>query len=107
MAWDNVISSKQIALNKICGYGKIENTKNSWTSKGILKSSKTKQRLYDKFLKAKNYQHQHEISYKSYYEGSDWQRQTQRPFSIVRSFLIKKPLPTVASMNILSMLDPN
>ena len=45
MAWDNVISSKQIALNKICGYGKIENTKNSWTSKGILKSSKTKQRL--------------------------------------------------------------
>ena len=81
MTWDNVISSKQTDsayeafLNKftslydniflqICGYGKIENTKKPWITKGILKSSKTKQRLYDKFLKSKTYEH--EISYKNY-----------------------------------------
>ena len=52
MTWDDVISSKQ--------------TDSAYEAflKGILKSSKTKQRLYDKFLKSKTYEH--EISYKNY-----------------------------------------
>ena len=35
-----------------------------WITKGILKSSKTKQRMYNKFLKSKT--NEHEISYKNY-----------------------------------------
>ena len=82
MTWDDVISSKQTGsayeafLNKftLTLYDKIfekftvtvksETLKNPWITKGILKSSKTKQRLYDKFLKSKTYEH--EISYKNY-----------------------------------------
>ena len=81
MAWDDVISSKQTDsaneafLNKFTSlYDKIfekfsvtiksKTLKNPWTTKGILKSSKTKQRLYDKFLKSKT--DDHEISYKNY-----------------------------------------
>ena len=37
---------------------------NPWKTKGIHKSSKTKQRLYDKFLKSKT--DEHKISYKNY-----------------------------------------
>ena len=43
---------------------KSKTLKNLWITKGILKSSKTKQRLYDKFLKPKTFEH--EISYKNY-----------------------------------------
>ena len=81
MTWDDVISSKQTDsaykafLNKFTSlYDKIfekfavtvksKTLKNPWITKGILKSSKTKQRLYDKFLKSKTYEH--EISYKNY-----------------------------------------
>ena len=81
---------------------KSKTLKKPWITKGILKSSKTKQRLYDKFLKSKSYEH--EISYKLFdsikqraesqyyskmilhykdnkknlanYERNDWQRQT-------------------------------
>ena len=85
---------------------KLNTLKNPLLTKGIIKSSKRKQRLYDKFLKLKTYDHQ--ISYKNYrkllesikqraksqyyskmilhyqdniknlanYEESDWQRQT-------------------------------
>ena len=66
MTWDDVISCKQTDsayqpflnkftslydknFRKICGYGKIENTKNPWIRKEVKKSSKTKQRLYGKF----------------------------------------------------------
>ena len=42
---------------------KSKTLKNPWITKGILKSSKTKQRLYDKFLKSTSYKH--EISYKN------------------------------------------
>ena len=79
--WDDVISSKQTDsayktfLNKFTSlYDKIlekfavlvkpKTLKNPWKTKGILKSSKAKQRLYDKFLKSKTYEH--EISYKTY-----------------------------------------
>ena len=81
MAWGYAISSKQTDsayeafLNKFtCLYDKVfekfpvtvksKTLKNLWITKGILKSSKTKQRLYDKFLKSKTYEH--EISYKNY-----------------------------------------
>ena len=81
MTWDDVTSSKQTDsaykafLNKFTSlYDKIfekfaitvksKALKNLWITKGILRSSKTKQRLYDKFLKAKTYEH--EISYKNY-----------------------------------------
>ena len=81
MTWDDVISSKQtdpayeVFLNKFISlYDKMfekfmvmvksKTLKNLWITKGILKSSKTKQRLYDKFLKSKTYEH--EISYKNY-----------------------------------------
>ena len=81
MTWDDVISSKQTDsaykafLNKFTSlYDKIfekftvivklKTLKNPWITKGILKSLKTKQRLYDKFLKSKTYEH--EISYKNY-----------------------------------------
>ena len=81
MTWDDVISSKQTDsayeafLNKLTSlYDKIfekfpvtvksKTLKNPWITKGILKSSKTKQRLYDKFLKSKTYEH--EIIYKNY-----------------------------------------
>ena len=37
---------------------KSKTLKKPWITKGILKSSKTKQRLYDKFLKSKSYEHQ-------------------------------------------------
>ena len=43
---------------------KSKTLKNLWITKGILKSSKTKQRLYDKYLKSKIYEH--EISYKNH-----------------------------------------
>ena len=42
---------------------KSKTLKNPWIIKGILKSSKTKQRRYDKFWKSKTYEH--EISYKN------------------------------------------
>ena len=81
MTWDDVISSKQTDsvyeafLDKSTSlYDKIfekfpvtvksKTLKNPWATKGILKSSKTKQRLYDKYLKSKTYEH--EISYKNY-----------------------------------------
>ena len=81
MTWDDVISSKQtssayeVFLNKATSlYDKVfekyvvtvksKTLKNLWITKGILKSSKTNQRLYDKFLKSKSYEH--EISYKNY-----------------------------------------
>ena len=43
---------------------KSKTLKNPWITKGILKSSKTKRRLCDRFLKSKTYEH--EISYKNY-----------------------------------------
>ena len=43
---------------------KSKTLKNPWTAKGILKSSETKQGLYDKLLKPKNYEH--EISYRKF-----------------------------------------
>ena len=43
---------------------KSKTLKNLWITKGILKSSKTKQGLCDKFLKLKSYEH--EINYKNY-----------------------------------------
>ena len=75
MTWDDVISSKQtdsaydVFLNKFTFlYDKIsgkfvvtvksKTLKNPWITKLILKSSKTKQRLYDKFLKSKSYEHE-------------------------------------------------
>ena len=76
MTWDNVIGFKQTDsayeafLNKFTSpYDKIteksKTLKNPWIiTNGILKSSKTKQRLYDKFLKSKTFEH--EISYKNY-----------------------------------------
>ena len=80
MTWDDLISSKQTDfaceafLNKFTSRSdkmfekfaitvKSKKLKNPWITKGILKSSKTKQRLYDKFLKSKTYEH--EISYKN------------------------------------------
>ena len=86
MTWDDVISSKQTDsvyeafLDKITSlYDKIfekfpvtvksKTLKNPWVTKGILKSSKTKQRLYDKYLKSKIYEH--EISYKNYRKLSE------------------------------------
>ena len=122
MTWDDVICSKQTdfvynafpnkftalydkTFEKFVVTVKLKTPKNLWITKGILKSSKTKQRLYDKFLKSKTYEH--EISYRNYrklfesikqraksqyyskmilhykdniknlanYEGSDWQKQ--------------------------------
>ena len=81
ITWDDAINSKQTDsayeafFNKFTSlYDKIfekfavtvksKTLKNPWITKGILKSSKTKQRLYDKFLKSKTYEH--EISYKNY-----------------------------------------
>ena len=75
MIWEDVIISKtnwfylRIFLNKFTSlYGKIygkvlvkvksKTLKNPWITKGILKSSKTKKRLYDKFLKSKTYEHE-------------------------------------------------
>ena len=77
----DIISSKQTDsaykafLKKFASlYGKVfeefvvtvksKTIKISWITKRFLKSSKTKQRLYDKFLKLKTCEH--EISYKSY-----------------------------------------
>ena len=37
---------------------KSKTLKNPWITKGILKFSKTKQTLYDKFLKSKTYEHE-------------------------------------------------
>ena len=37
---------------------KSRTLKNPWITKGILKFSKTKQTLYDKFLKSKTYEHE-------------------------------------------------
>ena len=81
MTWDDVISSKQTDsackafLNKFTSLYdknfekfvvtvKSKTPKNSWIKKGIIKSSRAKQRLYDKFLKPKTYDH--EISHKNY-----------------------------------------
>ena len=80
MTWDDIISSKQTNsayeafLNKLTSlydkiFGKLafmaksKTLKNPWITKGILKSSKAKQGLYDKFLKSKTYEH--EISNKN------------------------------------------
>ena len=43
---------------------KSKTLKNPWIIKGIVRSSKTKQRLYEKFLKPKIYEH--EMSFKNY-----------------------------------------
>ena len=78
MTWDDVVSFKQTDtayeafLNKFTSlYDKIfavtvksKPVKKPWITKGILKSSKTKQRLYYKCLKSKTYEH--EIRYKNY-----------------------------------------
>ena len=81
MTWDDVISSKQtdsayeVFLNKFISPDdkvfekyvvtvKSKTLKNPWITKEILKSLKTKKRLYDIFLKSKSYEH--EISYKKY-----------------------------------------
>ena len=75
MTWDDVISSKETDsayetfLNKFTSlYDKtsekfpvtVKSTtlKNPWITNGILKPSKTKQRLYDIFLKSKTYEHE-------------------------------------------------
>ena len=69
MIWDDVISSKQTdcayeaflnkltslyekMFEKLSAVVKLITLKNPWITKGILKSSKTKQRLYDKFVKS-------------------------------------------------------
>ena len=44
----------------------MKTLKKPWITKRILKFSKTKQRLYDKLLKSKTYEH--EISYKNYHK---------------------------------------
>ena len=82
MTWDDVISSRQTGsayeaflnkftltlsdkiFKKFTITVKSKTLKNPWITKGILKSSKTKQRLYDKFLKSKTFEH--EIRYKKY-----------------------------------------
>ena len=83
MTWDNVISSKQTDsaheafFNKLTSLYiktfenfvvtvKSETLKNPWMTKGIKKSSKTKQSLYDKFIKSKTYEH--DTSYKNYHK---------------------------------------
>ena len=43
---------------------KSKTLKNPWIIKAIVRSSMTKQRLYEKFLKSKTYEH--EISFKNY-----------------------------------------
>ena len=43
---------------------KSKTLKNPWKTKGFLKSSKSKQRLYDKYLQLKTYEH--DINYKNY-----------------------------------------
>ena len=85
MTWDDVITSKKnnsaykTFLNKFTFlYDKVsekfvftvksKTLKTPWITKLIVKSSKTKQRLYDKFLKSKFYEH--EISYKNYHKLS-------------------------------------
>ena len=45
---------------------KSKNIKNLWITKKILKSPKTKQRQYDKFLKSETFEH--DISYKNYHK---------------------------------------
>ena len=81
MTWNDVVSSKQTDsayeafLNKFTSlYGKVfekfvvtvksKTLKNPWITKGFLKSSKTKQRLIDIFLKSKSYEHA--MSYKNW-----------------------------------------
>ena len=81
LTWDDVICSKQTdsayeaLLNKFTSLydkifqkfvvtAKLKTLKNPQITKRILKSSKTKQRLYDKFLKSKTYEH--EVSYKNH-----------------------------------------
>ena len=81
MTWDDVINFKQIDsaykafLNKFTSLYdkdfekfvvmvKLKTLKNPWITKGILKSSKTKQMLYNKFFNSKTYVY--EISYKNY-----------------------------------------
>ena len=80
MTWDNVISSEHTdsayeaflkkftslhekIFEKFVVTVKSKTLKNPWITKGILTSSKTKQMLYDKFLKSKTYEH--ETSYKN------------------------------------------
>ena len=48
---------------------KSKTLKKPWITKGILKSSKTKQRLYDKFLKSKSYEHQIKKNYPKLFES--------------------------------------
>ena len=81
MTWDDIISSKQTdsayqaflkkfpflydkVSEKFVVTVKSKTIKNPWITKLIVKSSKTKQRLYHKFLKSKSYVH--EIRYKNY-----------------------------------------
>ena len=69
MTWEDVISYKQAnsaykVSEKFVVTGKSKTLKNPWITKLIVKSSKTKQRLYDKFLNSKSYEH--ETSYKNY-----------------------------------------
>ena len=86
MTWDDVISSKQTdsayeaflnkstslydkTFEKFVVTVKLKTLKNPWITKRIIKLSKTKQSLYDKFLKSKIYEH--EISYKNYRKQSE------------------------------------
>ena len=81
MTWDKVISCKQIdspcevflniftsfyekIIAKFVFMVKSKTLKNLWITKGILKSPKTKQKLYDKFSNSKIYEH--DISCKNY-----------------------------------------
>ena len=81
MAWDDAISCKQTdcayeaflhkftslydkTFEKFVVTVKSKTLENPWITKGILKSSKAKQRLFDKFSKSKTYEH--DKSYKSY-----------------------------------------
>ena len=69
MTWDDVISSKETDsayetfLNKFTSEKfpvtvKSTTLENPWITNRILKPSKTKQRLYDIFLKTKTYEHE-------------------------------------------------
>ena len=81
MTWDEVISSKQINSSNAAFLIKIpslydksfeksavtsKTLKSHRMTKEILKSSKTRQRLYDKFSKSRTYED--EINYKNYFK---------------------------------------
>ena len=105
MTWDDVISSKQTdfclrslpqyikslydkVFGKFVVTVKSKTLKNPWIRKGILKFSKTKQRLYDKFLKSKSYEH--EISYKNYRKLFESIKQTAKSQYYSKCYFITK-----------------